>query len=98
MAGSVGFEVEYQYYQHNSGKSDNGTYLRRRQVHTAEAARALAARIEAAAQAHDAAVKPTLTEEQEEAEQELHDDLIPYSGYFLKGTAKALRVERTLLD
>ena len=94
MPVEVTFEVEYEYYQNNSGAADNGYYTRRREVKTAEAALKLAARIEAAAQAHESTVKRELTEDEEEAERELHDDLIPYMGFFLKGKARALRVER----
>lgn len=79
------YEVEYRYYQYNSGQADNGEYVRTRSFRTAEEAQALAARINASAQ----------KKMDEDEERELQDDLIPWDGYFLGATA--FRAVRTPL-
>lgn len=82
---SVTYEVEYRYYQFNSGAADNGEYVRRREFASAEDALALARRIEAC-------VAGTLDED---SRRELEDDLIPWAGYFRY--ARVFKITRELV-
>ena len=81
------FEVEYHYYQYNSGAADNGYYTETSCCASAEEAIALAARINDAAKKHK--------EGGADEDRELHNDLIPYSGFFV--WARAYSVRRTQL-
>ena len=82
---AVTYEVEYRYYQYNSGAADNGKYVRRREFINPEDALDLVKRI-------NASIAKTLDESEE---RELERDLIPWSGYFLG--AQAFKVSRAPL-
>jgi hypothetical protein len=81
------YQVEYHYYQFNSGLADNGYRTDTKKCRSAEEAVALAGKINAAA----------AKQLDEEETQVLADDLIPYAGTFEWAKAYHVVVEKTLL-
>lgn len=71
---STRYEVEYYYYQHNSGLADNGNYVKRYQCNTLQGARNVADKIREAIKTMD----------ERGYSLDIEDQLIPYSGYFTK--------------
>ena len=80
------FEVEYTYYQYNSGAADNGTRTKIHRCSSDEEAHDLAARIEADAVAHREG-------RSDDVDEELRNDLIPWDGYFISASAWRCRRE-----
>lgn len=70
------YELEYTYYQYNSGAADNGTYTKRIKYKTREEAQKAKADIDAAAKAHE--------EGRHSDADDTEDRFIPYMGYFKK--------------
>ncbi len=66
------YQVEYSYYQHNTGRADNGNYTARREYPTIEGATNAAKRIQAVIE------EKASPEETEATFAEFH----PYTGYF----------------
>ena len=95
MAAEERFEVEYSYYQYNSGAADNGHY--RRSIVRADAteALALAAEINRLAAVHKDGSEDSLQEEERERAYDLRRELIPWDGYFTG--ARALHVVSTAI-
>ena len=79
------FEVEYRYYQFNSGQADNGFYNKIIQFKDEQEAISLASRIEADALLNRKDIH-------DDVDQELRDEFIPWSGYFTG--AKVYRCQR----
>jgi len=100
------FEVQYQFYQYNSGACDNGYYTRSTSFKTAEEAIELAARIEKQARHHRYKDIPssepdydpeTYTDEDREDLYGLERELMGYSGFFTWAKAYETEVKRTPL-
>lgn len=83
------FEVEYTYYQHNSGAADNGEYTRTVKKPTLGEATELARRINEDATHY----KNKNYDKRDEA---LADELIPYSGFFIG--SKVYECQRTEVE
>ena len=73
---STRYEVEYHYYQHNSGMADNGNYTARRSCSTLSEAYAMVRQINDAIKNYEADSEREWTE--------IEDKLIPYAGHFTR--------------
>lgn len=82
----ITYEVKYHYYQYNSGLADNGFYTRYTECATELEAKTLAERINVDAKTVDTS---------EEGDEELRNDLIPWSGFFK--WARAYKVTKEIL-
>jgi len=88
MNTSIFYEIEYTYYQYNSGAADNGRYTKRIRTATPEEAAETARKINlsAAGQLSD------------EADHELRSRLIPWDGYFINAVACEVLEKREQLS
>lgn len=103
----VTYDVIYQYYQYNSGAADNGYYNKVVQYNNFDQAHSTYSKINASINKkkyedecyrnNDYPEMPTFFIDEDE-EDELKSDLIPYAGYFIKAQLSKTYVEKVLLD